>query len=150
MVEMYGAIPSTNTGAVQGRSGAHIRRRGRTRTNLSSVCLATSRGYSDHKFCWFISFKILEMTCSENLETMEIVYLDEFLEKLEQIAIERSASKPWSYSVMHQQHQYISSISASAHKQHQCISSISTFAALMHQQQQHISSNSASAASALQ
>ena len=74
MVEMYGAIPSTNTGADQGRSGAHIRR-GRTRTNLSLGLFGNQQGIQwPHKFWWFISFKIFsfwnlsreQTTCFDN------------------------------------------------------------------------------------
>ena len=57
--------------------------------------------------------------------------------KLEQIALERSASKSWSWfssinasvASVHQQHQHISASAASAHQQHQPISSISASAA---------------------
>ena len=42
-VKMYGAIWSTNTGAVQGRGGGHIRE-GRTQTNLSLGLFGNQRG----------------------------------------------------------------------------------------------------------
>ena len=57
--------------------------------------------------------------------------------KLEQNAIERSASISTSAASGHQQHQRISSIHASLHQQHQCISAS---AASAHQQHQCISS----------
>ena len=71
--------------------------------------------------------------------------------KLEQIAIERSARKSWSWfssigtlaATVHQQHQGIISISASAAtmlQQHQRICSNSTLAGRVHQQYQHFSS----------
>ena len=41
--KMYGAIWSTNTGAVQGRGGGHIRE-GRTQTNLSLGLFGNQRG----------------------------------------------------------------------------------------------------------
>ena len=87
--------------------------------------------------------------------------------ELEQIALERSASKSWSWfssinasaASVHQriscisasaasapqQHQHISSISTSAHRQHQRIGSISASAASAHQRISSINASEASA-----
>ena len=61
---------------------------------------------------------------------------------------QRISSNSASAASVHQQQQCISSTSASAHQQHQRISSISASAASVHQQHQCISSISASEASA--
>ena len=78
-VRMYGAIGSTNTGAVQGRrSGGHIRQ-GRTQTNLSLGLFSNQQGiqwpYVLVIYCYKFSFWIKNVVqLSENLRVPSVSY----------------------------------------------------------------------------
>ena len=138
---------------------------------ITLLSLSLSFHSQPRRIIWEMNFDFWEQTEHNFWTSQQSLWLapegklqQMFHFELKQIAIERSASKPWSYSVAHQYIMRISESAASVHQLHQCISSISasaasalqkhqhisTFTASMYQQQQHISGNSASAASALQ